>query len=123
MSDKIQRDFKKQNPQSNVTRDLAARIAHARGEATESDPLRRSTNQSGGLAKGLRFTTEFISGVVVGALLGWFFDRLLGTSPWIMVVMTIVGFAAGVLNMIRAAEELRKNEQDQDYNGDDTSQV
>jgi ATP synthase protein I len=45
---------------------------------------------------------------VVGAGLGWGFDRLLGTSPWGLIVLTLLGFAAGVYNMMRAMGVLPK---------------
>ena len=42
-------------------------------------------------------------GVIVGALIGWLLDRWLGISPWGMIVFLLLGFAAGVLNVMRAA--------------------
>jgi len=41
--------------------------------------------------------------VVVGAGLGWGIDRLLGVGPWGLIVFLLLGFAAGVLNVMRAA--------------------
>ncbi|HEU5017218.1 MAG TPA: AtpZ/AtpI family protein [Pseudolabrys sp.] len=36
-------------------------------------------------------------------MLGWLLDRWLGTTPWGLVVLVMLGFAAGVLNVMRAA--------------------
>ena len=55
------------------------------------------------MARGFRLSSELIAGVVVGALMGWGLDRLLSTSPWGMIVFVLIGFAAGVLNVIRSA--------------------
>jgi ATP synthase protein I len=41
--------------------------------------------------------------VLVGAGLGWLIDRLLGISPWGLIVFLLLGFAAGVLNVMRSA--------------------
>jgi ATP synthase protein I len=41
--------------------------------------------------------------VLVGAGLGWLLDRWLGTKPWGLIVFLLLGFAAGVLNVMRAA--------------------
>ena len=41
--------------------------------------------------------------VLVGAAIGWLIDRGLGISPWGMIVFLLLGFAAGVLNVMRAA--------------------
>ena len=53
------------------------------------------------LARGLKLSSEFIAGVVVGAGLGWFIDRLAGTSPFGLIVFLLLGFAAGILNVLR----------------------
>ena len=55
------------------------------------------------MAKGFRLSTELVAGVVVGALIGWVLDRWLGISPWGLIVFLLLGFVAGVLNVMRAA--------------------
>jgi ATP synthase protein I len=55
------------------------------------------------LARGFRLSTELVAGVLVGAFIGWALDRWLGISPWGMIVFLLLGFAAGVVNVIRAA--------------------
>ena len=55
------------------------------------------------MAIGFRLSSELVAGVVVGALIGWGFDRLLSTSPFGLIVFFLLGFAAGVLNVIRSA--------------------
>jgi len=62
----------------------------------------RSHNASA-LARGFRLSTELVAGVLVGAFIGWALDRWLGISPWGMIVFLLLGFAAGVINVIRAA--------------------
>ena len=55
------------------------------------------------MARGFQLSSELIAGVVVGALMGWGFDRLLSTSPFGLIVFVLLGFTAGVLNVIRSA--------------------
>ena len=55
------------------------------------------------MARGFRLSSELIAGVVAGALIGWGFDRLLSTSPFGMIVFLLLGFTAGVVNVIRSA--------------------
>jgi len=52
-----------------------------------------------------RYAAELIVGVAVGGFLGWVLDRYFGTAPWLMIVFVILGFAAGLLNLIRAARK------------------
>ena len=56
-----------------------------------------------GYGAGLRLASEFVAGVLVGAAIGWAVDRFAGTSPWGLIGFLLLGFAAGVLNAIRAA--------------------
>ena len=55
------------------------------------------------MAMGFRLSSELVAGVLAGAALGWGFDRLLSTSPWGLIVFLLLGFTAGVINVMRAA--------------------
>ena len=55
------------------------------------------------MARGLRLSSELIAGVLVGAVIGWGFDRLLSTSPFGLIVFFLLGFVAGVVNVVRSA--------------------
>ena len=61
---------------------------------------------AGGFAKALKIGSEFVAGVLVGAALGWGLDSVAGTSPWGMIVFMMLGFAAGVLNVIRSSSSM-----------------
>ena len=52
-----------------------------------------------------QFAAEFLVGVIVGGGLGWALDRQFGTAPWLLVVFVIMGFVAGLMNVVRAAQE------------------
>ena len=72
-----------------------------RGPGTNADPS--------ALARGFRLSAEFVSGVLVGAAIGWVLDRWLGISPWGMMLFLLLGFAAGVLNLMRATGAVAHN--------------
>jgi ATP synthase protein I len=55
------------------------------------------------MARGFRLSTELVGGVLVGAAFGWGLDYLLGISPWGLIVFLLLGFAGGVLNVMRTA--------------------
>jgi ATP synthase protein I len=59
--------------------------------------------RSSAMARGFQLSSELIAGVVVGALIGWGFDRLLSTSPFGLIAFVLLGFVAGVVNVIRSA--------------------
>jgi ATP synthase protein I len=76
---------------------------------SENDPGQGATSDSSALARGFRLTAEFVAGILVGAGLGWLLDRLAGTSPWGLIAFLLLGFAVGVLNMMRAAGAASNN--------------
>lgn len=61
----------------------------------------RPPRQGYGLA--MRLGADFVAGVVIGAAIGWGVDKLLGTSPWGLMVFLLLGFAAGILSVLRSA--------------------
>jgi ATP synthase protein I len=89
---------------------LKEKIARAQGRRTEAAgrPGQSAGSDNSGMNRGMRLGTEFIAAVLVGAVAGYLLDRWLNTSPWIMLVLLLVGFAAGVLNVTRAAAEMNR---------------
>jgi ATP synthase protein I len=73
------------------------------GRSRKVEPATGSKSDPSGMARGFRLSTELVAGVLVGAFIGWALDRWLGTSPWGMFVFLMLGFAAGVVNLMRAA--------------------
>jgi ATP synthase protein I len=76
---------------------------HHPDRPSESDPRQGEGSDASALARGFRLSAEFVAGILAGAAVGWLLDRWLGTSPWGMIVLLLFGFAAGVLNLMRAA--------------------
>jgi ATP synthase protein I len=91
-----------------ATRDLASRIASAKRERAAEDNRASADNsrEMTGLARGMRIGTEFIAAIVVGTLVGYFIDLGLGSSPWGMLIMLMVGFAAGIRNVTRVVMQM-----------------
>ncbi len=54
-----------------------------------------------------RMVIELVAGLGIGFAMGYGLDALFGTSPFLMVVFTLLGFAAGVKTVIRTAQELQ----------------
>jgi ATP synthase protein I len=82
------------------------------GKRLDEVKARRNPPQSGdarargeAFARAFRFVAELIVGVGVGGFIGWALDRWLGTTPWLLVLFVTLGFAAGLMNVIRAAQK------------------
>jgi len=53
-----------------------------------------------------RFSTEMVAGLIVGGGIGYGIDWLAGTKPIFMIVFFVLGAAAGIANVWRAAKEI-----------------
>ena len=82
---------------------LGERLEQASPSRSETGPASRSATDHSGFARGFRLSSELVAGVLVGAGLGWLIDKGLGTLPWGMFVFAMLGFTAGVLNVMRQA--------------------
>lgn len=83
-------------------------------DAREAEEMRtkaaapQNDANSAGFSQGLKLSGEFVGGVVAGFLVGWVFDRFTGWSPWGLIVFILLGFAAGVLNVLRSIGQVPK---------------
>ena len=90
-----------------VTADLEARIARAQARSpAQAEVEQRRQSDMSGLSRGFRLASEFAAAIIVGAGLGYLIDMVLPTRPWGMIVLLLLGFAAGVLNVVRATKEM-----------------
>jgi ATP synthase protein I len=61
-----------------------------------------------GMAYGMRMAAEMVAAVIVGGLIGYGLDRWLGTTPWLFLLFFLLGFVAGVMNVLRAYERMQQ---------------
>src|SRR5262249_28819131 len=93
---------------------LAARLSRL-GKRLGDEHVARPPQQdvkradASALAQGLRLSSELVAGVVVGAVLGWALDYLVGSKPWGFIGLLLLGFVAGLVNMMRSAGMMAKD--------------
>ena len=82
---------------------LEARIKRAKGE-----PERASQGQGhlGSAEAGWRMVTELVAGLLIGFGIGYGLDWVLGIAPVMMILFTLLGFAAGIKVMLGTAKEM-----------------
>ena len=67
------------------------------------------TQRGNALGQALRISVDLLAGVGVGGGLGWLAQQQFPSiKPWGLVVGLLVGFAAGMMNVIRTARQLQK---------------
>lgn len=68
----------------------------ARDDTTGPDP---TDTMAAGFA--MRAISEILVALAVGTIGGYYLDRWLGTTPWMMIILMPLGQAAGIWNVMR----------------------
>ena len=76
-------------------------------EVSTRKGVKSSETVAGGKAYSLafRFMVDLLAGVGLGVAIGWWLDRWLNTTPLFLIVFMLLGFAAGMRGVIRAANK------------------
>ncbi len=71
-----------------------------------------SDNEKRGSFMGNAFKlgTELVAAVAVGTIIGFILDNWFGTKPWLIIIFFFLGAAAGMLNVIKAANRMQKED-------------
>ena len=69
-------------------------------------------NEKRGLFMGsaFRLGTELVAAVAVGTIIGFILDNWFGTKPWFIITFFFIGVIAGILNVIRVANNMQKED-------------
>ena len=89
-------------------KEISARLKIAKGKINNSSIKNKKTNSSN-LGSAFKISTEFVAAVVVGSIIGFILDNLFGTKPWLIIIFFIIGVIAGMLNVIRSAKLMQRN--------------
>ena len=54
--------------------------------------------------------TELVAAVAVGTIIGFIFDTLFDNKPWLIIIFFFLGAGAGMLNVVRAANRMQKED-------------
>jgi ATP synthase protein I len=88
--------------------ELGTRIDSVQAEKqAEIEEQQDRANRSRGMAYGLRMSTELVAAILVGGFMGYMLDTLLGTLPWLSLVFLMLGFTAGILNILRTFKRMQ----------------
>ncbi len=90
-------------------RALEAKIAKAKAALEPPKPAQDHHSMA---QIGWRMVIELVSGLGIGAAMGYGLDVLFGTLPLFLVILTLLGFVAGVKTMLRSAREFEPKSDD-----------
>ena len=62
------------------------------------------------MGNAFKLGTELVAAVAVGTIIGFILDSWFDTKPWLIIIFFFLGTAAGILNVIRTANRMQKEE-------------
>ena len=60
------------------------------------------------IGNAFKLSTELVSAVAVGTIIGFILDKTFGTKPWLILIFFFVGVIAGIANVIKSAKNMQE---------------
>ena len=81
------------------------KIAKSKAKKKKTSENKESASNMGAAFK---MSTELVSAVVVGTIIGFILDNWFGTKPWLILIFFFVGVIAGITNVVKSAKKMQK---------------
>ena len=87
--------------------DLKTRLKIAKSKLKKQ--LQSDSEKRGSfMGSAFKLGTELVSAVAVGTIIGFILDSWFDTKPWLIIIFFFLGAVAGMLNVIRTANRMQK---------------
>ena len=83
------------------------RLEIAKKKAQKRDLDKKKPNSTP-IGTAFKLSTELVSAVAVGTIIGFILDKTFGTKPWLILIFFFVGVVAGITNVIKSAKNMQK---------------
>ena len=70
--------------------------------------LDKNKQSKSSIGQAFKMSTELVSAVVVGTIIGFILDKTFGTKPWLILIFFFVGVIAGIVNVFKSAKKIQK---------------
>ena len=82
------------------------RLEIAKKRVFKRDQANKKHNPSP-IGTAFKLSTELVSAVAVGTIIGFILDTTFGTKPWLILIFFFVGVIAGIMNVIKSAKKMQ----------------
>ena len=93
----------------NTQNDFKTRLKIAKSKIENKDILKNEKRGSF-MGNAFKLGTELVAAVAVGTIIGFILDSWFDTKPWLMITFFFLGATAGILNVIKAAKRMQKED-------------
>ena len=83
------------------------RLEIAKSKITERN-LYKDKKPTSSIGTAFKLSTELVSAVAVGTIIGFILDKTFGTKPWLILIFFFVGVIAGIINVVKSAKNMQK---------------
>ena len=90
--------------------DFKTRLKIAKDKLRNVSKIRDNNQNTSFIGTAFKLGTELVSAVVVGTILGFILDSWFDTKPWLIIIFFFLGSAAGIYNVIKAANKMQEKE-------------
>jgi len=99
-------DLKSEDKKKLDASDLISKIDEFKEKERLAKTSENIEKRGNSIGLAFRLSTELVSGIVVGSIMGWSLDKWLGSQPWFFLIFFILGIAAGIINVIKTAKNM-----------------
>ena len=89
--------------------DFKTRLKIAKSKI-KKEVLSDSKKRGSFMGNAFKLGTELVAAVVVGTIIGFILDNWFDTKPWLIIIFFFLGAGAGMLNVIRTAQQMQKKD-------------
>ena len=83
------------------------RLQIAKDKLSKKNQETQNQNSSS-IGAAFKLSTELVSAVAVGTIIGFILDKTFGTKPWLIIIFFFIGVIAGIINVIKSAKNMQK---------------
>ena len=92
-----------------IPEDFKTRLKIAKSKM-QKQILSDSEKKGSFMGSAFKLGTELVASVAVGTIIGFILDTWFDTKPWLIIIFFFLGAAGGMLNVIRTANRMQKEE-------------
>ena len=91
-----------------IPEDLKTRLKIAKSKI-KKQVLLENEKKGSFIGSAFKLGTELVAAVAVGTIIGFILDSWFDTKPWLIIIFFFLGTVAGILNVIRTANKMQKD--------------
>ena len=86
---------------------LKTRLEIAKSKISKRN-LYKDKEPPSSIGTAFKLSTELVSAVAIGTIIGFILDKTFGTTPWLIIIFFFLGVTAGIINVFRSAKNMQE---------------